>query len=70
MILNPECQKRGREEISQVIGSERLPEFEDMDVLPYTTAIVHEVMRLVDLSGLVSIRQHQLTTHFCGDGIQ
>ncbi|KAF7422334.1 hypothetical protein PC9H_010490 [Pleurotus ostreatus] len=45
MISNPECQKRGQEEISRVIGSERLPEFEDMDVLPYTTAIVHEVMR-------------------------
>ncbi|KAL4263127.1 cytochrome P450 family protein [Pleurotus pulmonarius] len=45
MILNPECQKRGQEEISRVIGSERLPEFEDMDALPYTTAIVHEVMR-------------------------
>lgn len=57
MILHPECQKRSQEEISRVIGSERLPEFEDMDVLPYTTAIVHEVMRLVHfaLSPLVVI---------------
>ncbi|KAF4577406.1 hypothetical protein EYR36_005394 [Pleurotus pulmonarius] len=43
MILNPECQKRGQEEITRVIGHKRLPEFEDMAVLPYTTAIVHEV---------------------------
>ncbi|KAL4263128.1 cytochrome P450 family protein [Pleurotus pulmonarius] len=45
MISNPEVQKRGQEEILRVVGSERLPEFDDMDALPYTTAIVHEVMR-------------------------
>lgn len=45
MILYPECQKRAQEEIDRVIGSERLPEFEDKDSLPYTTALVHEVLR-------------------------
>ncbi|KDQ32770.1 hypothetical protein PLEOSDRAFT_1098754 [Pleurotus ostreatus PC15] len=45
MILYPECQKRAQEEIDRVIGSERLPDFEDKDSLPYTTALVHEVLR-------------------------
>ena len=45
MILYPECQKRAQEEIDRAIGAERLPEFEDMDLLPYTTALIHEVLR-------------------------
>ncbi|KAL4259182.1 cytochrome P450 family protein [Pleurotus pulmonarius] len=45
MILYPECQKRAQEEIDRVIGAERLPEFEDKDSLPYTTALIHEVLR-------------------------
>ncbi|KAF9489513.1 cytochrome P450 [Pleurotus eryngii] len=37
--------KRAQEEIDLVIGSERLPEFEDKDSLPYATALVHEGLR-------------------------
>jgi cytochrome P450 len=45
MILNPEIQRKGREEIQQVLGSGRLPKFEDRDLLPYVNAIVKELFR-------------------------
>ncbi|KAF5310685.1 hypothetical protein D9619_008116 [Psilocybe cf. subviscida] len=45
MVLYPEVQRRGREEIEQVIGVSRLPTFEDDKSIPYVDAIVKEVLR-------------------------
>lgn len=47
MILHPECQKRGQEEIDLVVGKDRLPMFADKDSLPYVTCIVQEILRCV-----------------------
>ena len=45
MATHPEVQKKAQAEIDLIIGSDRLPEFEDRPSLPYLEAIYREVMR-------------------------
>lgn len=45
MTLHPKVQKRAQEEIDAVVGSDRLPAFDDRPNLPYLEAIVKEVLR-------------------------
>ena len=45
MAMHPEAQKKAQEELDRVIGSERLPEFEDRSSLPYLSALLKEVLR-------------------------
>jgi cytochrome P450 len=41
----PEKQKRAQEELDRVVGSERLPTFDDRPSLPYVEAIISECFR-------------------------
>jgi cytochrome P450 len=45
MMLHPEVQRRGYEEISRVCDSSQLPSYDDANSLPYVTAIALEVLR-------------------------
>jgi len=45
MALYPEVQAKAQSEIDQVIGTNRLPCYEDRDSLPYLTALIKEVLR-------------------------
>ncbi|KAF7357546.1 O-methylsterigmatocystin oxidoreductase [Mycena sanguinolenta] len=45
MALYPDIQKRAQTEIDTVIGTDRLPEFEDRPSLPYVEALYREIMR-------------------------
>ena len=45
MIKNPRVWKHAQAEIDAVIGTDRLPEFEDRPSLPYIDAIVRETLR-------------------------
>jgi hypothetical protein len=45
MILFPEVALKAQTEIDAVVGSERLPTFEDRPHLPYINAVVKEVLR-------------------------
>ncbi|KZS87613.1 cytochrome P450 [Sistotremastrum niveocremeum HHB9708] len=45
MVLNPDVQRRGQEEIDRVIGSDRLPLTSDRGDLPYIDALAKEVLR-------------------------
>ncbi|KAI0053497.1 cytochrome P450 [Auriscalpium vulgare] len=45
MVLHPEAQKRAQAEIDSVVGTDRLPDFDDEDSLPYVKALVKEVLR-------------------------
>ena len=45
MLKHPEMQRRAHEELDRVIGSGHLPTLADEESLPYTTAIVKEVLR-------------------------
>lgn len=45
MTLNPSAQKRAQEEIDRVVGTERLPNFDDRASLPYVEALLRETLR-------------------------
>lgn len=45
MAKYPEVQRKAQEEIDRVIGSERLPNLDDRDKLPFIEAIVLEILR-------------------------
>ncbi|KAK0200032.1 cytochrome P450 [Desarmillaria ectypa] len=45
MVLYPDVQRRAQEEISAVIGAERLPKLSDRESLPYVYALVQEAFR-------------------------
>ncbi|KAI1080356.1 cytochrome P450 [Whalleya microplaca] len=45
MLVNPEVQLKAQEEIDRVVGSGRLPNFEDRENLPYIDAVTKEALR-------------------------
>ncbi|OSD03875.1 cytochrome P450 [Trametes coccinea BRFM310] len=45
MVLHPAVYKKAQAEIDRVVGSDRLPDWEDMDSLPYLDAVLKEVFR-------------------------
>ena len=47
MVLHPEIVHKAQEEIDSVVGSDRLPQFDDREKLPYIEGIVQETMRYV-----------------------
>lgn len=45
MMLYPEVQERAWKEIDAVVGTDRLPNFEDRSSLPYVEAVLRETLR-------------------------
>ena len=45
MVLFPEVQRKAQKELDEVVGSCRLPEYEDRENLPYINALCKEVLR-------------------------
>ncbi|TCD62443.1 hypothetical protein EIP91_006905 [Steccherinum ochraceum] len=45
MVLHPEVYAKAQEETDRVVGSDRLPELEDRESLPYLDAVIKEVYR-------------------------
>ncbi|KDR69992.1 hypothetical protein GALMADRAFT_282402 [Galerina marginata CBS 339.88] len=45
MVLYPECQRKAHQELDDVIGTDRLPNFSDQSVLPYIECVVQEALR-------------------------
>ena len=45
MSLNPQAQRRAQAEIERVVGTDRLPTVDDQKDLPYTMALIKEVLR-------------------------
>jgi cytochrome P450 len=45
MLMNPDAQTKAQEEIDRVIGTDRLPTFDDEPNLPYVSAFSKEVFR-------------------------
>jgi cytochrome P450 len=52
MIQNPEAQRKGQEEMDRVVGTERLPTWEDIPKLKYLNLILQECYRMCPLSPL------------------
>ena len=55
MVLNPDVQKRARQELDRVIGRDRLPSLSDRGKLPCIGRIFHETVRQVQLCDLVFV---------------
>jgi cytochrome P450 len=45
MLMNPEAQAKAQEEIDRVVGTDRLPTFDDEAKLPYVSALSRETFR-------------------------
>jgi cytochrome P450 len=45
MMLNPEILRRAQAEIDAAVGSDRLPNFDDRENLPYVECIFKESLR-------------------------
>ena len=45
MLKFPEAQAKAQEELDRVVGTDRLPTFDDEPKLPYLGALVKEVFR-------------------------
>jgi cytochrome P450 len=44
-VLHPDIMAKARAELDQVVGHNRLPDFEDRATLPYIQAMVYEIFR-------------------------
>ena len=60
MLLHPEVQEKAQAQLDSVIGSDRLPEFDDKTSLPYIEAIVLESLRWHPVAPLAA--PHRSTT--------
>ncbi|XP_072048699.1 cytochrome P450 2J4-like [Amphiura filiformis] len=60
MMVYPEIQKRVQQEIDSVVGRDRLPRLSDKDKLPFTSAVLLEIQRIVSINPLG-------VPHTCGD---
>lgn len=47
MLHHPEVMRKAQAEIDSVVGLSWMPEFEDMESLPYVVALMKEVARWV-----------------------
>ena len=47
MALHPEIQEKAHQAICQVVGPHKLPEFSDLDSIPYLHAVVKELLRWI-----------------------
>ena len=45
MAMYPDVQRKAQEELDRVVGSDRLPDFEDQHSLPYLNALIMELLR-------------------------
>ncbi len=45
MLMNPAAQEQAQEEIDRVIGTDRLPTFDDEPKLPFVSSLSKEVFR-------------------------
>nr|BAK09383.1 cytochrome P450 [Postia placenta] len=52
LALHPQFQKKAQEELDRVVGSSRLPDFEDRKNLPYINALLKETIRWTGIAPL------------------
>jgi cytochrome P450 len=45
MLVYPDVQAKAQAEVDQVIGKDRLPEFDDMESMPYVQCVASECLR-------------------------
>ncbi|XP_013797264.2 cytochrome P450 2D6-like [Apteryx mantelli] len=57
MMMYPEVQERAQEELDAVIGPSRAIEYKDRAILPYTNAVLHEILRYSSVSAVGVMRK-------------
>uniref|UniRef100_A0A8B9QKE0 Cytochrome P450 2J6 n=1 Tax=Apteryx owenii TaxID=8824 RepID=A0A8B9QKE0_APTOW len=57
MMMYPEVQERAQEELDAVIGPSRAIEYKDRAILPYTNAVLHEILRYSSVSAMGVMRK-------------
>ncbi|KAH7473811.1 Multifunctional cytochrome P450 monooxygenase [Fusarium oxysporum f. sp. matthiolae] len=50
MLLFPDVRRKAQQEIDSIVGTDRLPQFEDRDNLPYIDALVKETLRWIPVA--------------------
>ncbi|XP_033747678.1 steroid 17-alpha-hydroxylase/17,20 lyase-like [Pecten maximus] len=63
---HPEVQRRAQAEIDQVVGRDRLPTLKDRADLPYTEAILHEIMRVATVAPFGIAHASRVDSTICG----
>ncbi|KAK7027978.1 hypothetical protein VNI00_015064 [Paramarasmius palmivorus] len=56
MVRNPEVQEKAQLELDTTLGCERLPDYEDIEALPYINAVVYETLRWQPVTPLGPLR--------------
>nr|XP_012616221.1 cytochrome P450 2B4-like isoform X1 [Microcebus murinus] len=66
MLKHPHVTERVHKEIEQVVGAHRPPALDDRAKMPYTDAVIHEILRFADLIPLGVPHIVTKDTHFRG----
>nr|XP_021514931.1 cytochrome P450 2J6-like [Meriones unguiculatus] len=66
MTLNPDMQEKVQAEIDKVIGHDRQPRTDDRESMPYTNAVIHEVLRMGNIVPLSVPREVTADSTFTG----
>ncbi|RBR18975.1 hypothetical protein FVER53590_10070 [Fusarium verticillioides] len=64
MLLFPEVQRKAQQEIDSVVGTERLPQFEDRDNLPYVDALTKESLRWIPVAPMGAVHTADEDIHY------
>ena len=60
MLHHPDVMKEAQDEVDSVVGTSRMPEFSDMESMPYMTALIKEVARYVSRCAAVHCEREQV----------
>ncbi|UKZ78143.1 hypothetical protein TrVFT333_005877 [Trichoderma virens FT-333] len=66
MILFPKVQQKAQEEIDRVVGSDRLPGYEDQENLPYVSAVAKEALRYFSVVPIATAHRTEEEIFFRG----
>jgi cytochrome P450 len=64
MLLFPDVQKKAQQEIDTVVGTDRLPHFEDRDKLPYIDALIKETLRWIPVAPMGVVHTADEDIHY------